>query len=187
MGYKATPHKRDIIELWHAIDGAKPGYAKFQALCEDKGWSVAINVLKQWRMRGMLPGEMETKSRNPKAQVRSVGSIANEVIYKANRDAKRAEKDDLIYSKEMLREVAAKTMRCAEAFVMRLTQEAIAIKIETPADLAIVANLAMTVMSKAAEVTETMSLLVKSESPGGDDALISFEDARARLMGGKAE
>lgn len=176
---KRNSYQKEIIELWHSLDD-KPGIADFRALCLEKGFAVSYGVLRQWRHKGYLPGDLVGKPRKMGANSQFAG-----ILRRAQGDVREAARESSAFSKTMIREVVAKTMRCADAFVTRVTEEAVKVKIDGPSDLAIVAGVAMQVMGKAAEVSESLQLLIVTEknieAEEKDAGPINLDERRKKL------
>ena len=170
----------EIVAYWHTLD-AKPRLVDFGAVCRDKGWDVSTNVLKQWRLAGYLPGELDA---GPGKRKRTAPMVAA-LLRKAEGDVREAEKLSGTFSRTMVREVCAKTLRCADVFLTRVIEEAATVQVKDANELSVLANVAMQVMGKATEVAEALQLLMvtekNTEAEKADNGPISLDDRRAKL------
>lgn len=158
------PHYKEIIEYWASLPEPKPSLKDFAVLCENQGWKINTNLLKQWRFQGIIPGELTLTPGRGSTKKLGTASVVAGIIRKAKNDAGLAAKDNSTFSKTMVREVCAKTMRCAEAFVDRITTEVVNVKVDNAADLAILAGVGMQVMGQASQITEALKLLMVTEA-----------------------
>lgn len=157
-----NPHRAEIIALWHEFTTPKPTLSNFKAMCAEKGWTISYPSLQQWRARGMLPGESIGNRRN--GSFLKLGSEVAGIAFRAQQDAKAAKEADTLYSKDMLRAIVAKSLRCTEAFVDRITSEALKLPITDMKELAIASSVAMDVMNHAVKVTQELQLLILSDA-----------------------
>jgi hypothetical protein len=169
----------EIVAFWQTLD-TKPRLVDFAAQCRDRGWDVSVNVLKQWRMSGYLPGDLNGPGRRL-----GTAPIVAAIMRKAEGDAKEAAKESGTFSKTMVREICAKTLRCADVFLTRVIEEATTVQVKDANELAVLSNVAMQVMGKAAEVAEALQLLMvtekNTEAERSDAGPVSLDERRAAL------